>query len=336
MARLYPARLIDVGLVLFLGLLWGVPYALTKISLASIPPLTITAGRVGLAAVALWALVAVLGREIPRGRRLVGPLFVQGCLACVIPYTLIAFGQRSVDSSLAAILNSSTPLFVCLIGVAWTKHEPISLVRGFGAALGLAGVVLVVGVSALAHSHVGVAGQIAIIAATACSAVSVIYGRRFAALPAEAVAASMLSCAAVILIPVALLVEHPWDTSPTVESVAAVAVNAIGTTALGFVIYFRLIRSVGALATSSTSFLKPLVGVSAGILLGESISTTMLVGLAAILLGLAAITKLVPSNALALCGQFSRRTYILILDCLKRSGISAHRLLHDAVRSGQQ
>src|ERR1700674_4116130 len=122
----------EIGLLLLLGILWGVPYALTKIALETIPPITLVAARVSLAAIALWVIAILLGREVPKRWDFVGRLFLQGGVACVIPYTLITFGQQSVDSALAAILNSTTPLFVVLISLVWTRHEPMTFGRLFG------------------------------------------------------------------------------------------------------------------------------------------------------------------------------------------------------------
>src|SRR5215213_3369938 len=127
---------LDFGLVLLLGILWGSPYALTKISLETIPPITLVATRVSLAAAALWLIAMLRGCEIPKQRSFIGMLFVQGIITCVGPYTLIAFGQLTVDSGLAAILNSTAPLFVGVIGVLWTRHEPVTSRRMFGAAIG--------------------------------------------------------------------------------------------------------------------------------------------------------------------------------------------------------
>src|SRR5580692_445825 len=107
---------VEFVLLLLLGILWGIPYALTKIALTTIPPLTMVAARVSLAAVSLWIIVWLIGSRRPKSWHFLPQLFIQGCLACLIPYTLIALGQRSVDSSLAAILNSTAPLFVCVMG----------------------------------------------------------------------------------------------------------------------------------------------------------------------------------------------------------------------------
>src|SRR5262249_17307563 len=95
------ASRLEIALLALLGLLWGMPYALTKIALATIPPVTLVAARVALAAAALWVVVLLRGCKVPTRRDFLAPLFIQGCVACAIPYTLIAFGQQSVDSALA-------------------------------------------------------------------------------------------------------------------------------------------------------------------------------------------------------------------------------------------
>src|SRR5215468_1828840 len=170
------ASRLEIALLALLGLLWGMPYALTKIALATIPPVTLVATRVALAAAVLWIIVCFMGCKIPARRDFVGGLFVQGCLGCAIPYTLIAIGQQSVDSALAAILNSTTPIFVFLISLAWTRHEPLTAGRVFGVATGVGGVVLIAGASALTGLGQAAAGQAAVIVATMSSAVSAIYG----------------------------------------------------------------------------------------------------------------------------------------------------------------
>src|SRR5438876_4415233 len=93
----------EFGLLLLLGILWGIPYALTKIGLETIPPVTLTAARVSLDAATLWVVAILLRRKIPKQWNFVGRLFIQAGVACALPYTLIAFGQQSVDSALASI-----------------------------------------------------------------------------------------------------------------------------------------------------------------------------------------------------------------------------------------
>ncbi len=298
--------LLEFGLLLLLGILGGIPYALTKIALETIPPITLTAARVSLAAATLWIIALLLGRKLPQRWDLAGRLFVQGGVACVIPYTLIAFGQQSVDSALAAILNSTTPLFVCLISLTWTHHEPITFGRLSGVTIGLGGVVVIAGASALLGLGRETAGQAAILLATFSSAVSVIYGRRFADVAPEVAAAGMLTCAAVVLVPLCVLTEAPWHSAPSAASLTALGANAVVATAFGFVIYFRLIRTIGSMGTASAGYLKPGVGVLIGCtLMGEPLTWTLAIGLLAILFGVAAIN--------------GKASVPLLLDAIKRA-----------------
>jgi drug/metabolite transporter (DMT)-like permease len=306
---------LELGLLLVLGFLWGIPYALTKIALETIPPVTLTAARVSLAAAALWIIVVLLGRKLPRRWDFAWHLFVQACVACIIPYTFIAFGQQSVDSALTAILNSSTPLFVCLISILWTHHEPISPGRLSGVITGLGGVIAITGANALFGLGHETIGQVAILAATFSSAISVIYGRRFADVAPEIVAAGMLTWAAIVLIPLSLLVEAPWHLAPSPASLTALIANAVIATAFGFVVYFRLIRTVGSMSTASTSYLKPAFGVLIGCtIMAEPLTWTLAFGLLAILVGVAAINGLASTP--------------LLLDVVKR----AKNRLDDALR----
>lgn len=287
--------LTEYSLLLLLGFLWGIPYALTKISLTTIPPMTMVAGRVSLAALALWTIVLATKRELPRRPNL-SRLFIQACLACVLPYTLLAFGQRSVDSSLTAILNSTTPLFVCFASLTLIRHETLTFGRLFGVSLGLAGVVLIAGVSALFGLRQSTFGQAAIILATIASAASVIHGRRFADIPPEITAAGTLTFSAIVLVPLSFFVDAPLKSAPSTISIIALLVNAIFATSLGFLIYFRLIRTIGSMGTASVGYLKVAVGVLVGwTLMGESLTWTTGLGLLAIVFGVAAINQRQPS-----------------------------------------
>jgi drug/metabolite transporter (DMT)-like permease len=281
---------LEFALLLLLGVLWGIPYALTKISLATVPPLTLVAARVAIAALALWLIASSQGLKVPMQRSLVGRLFVQGCIGCVVPYTLITYGQQSVHSALAAILNSTGPLFVCLINLLWMRREPQTFGRMIGVGIGLAGVILIAGASALLDLGRTTIGQFAIIVATFSSAIGVIHGRRFAAIAPEIAAAGTLTWGAVILIPLCFVLESPLSSKPTAGAIVALLVNAIAATAIGFVIYFRLIRTIGSTSTASVGYLKPAVGVLIGCaLMGETLTWTAAIGLAAILLGVAII-----------------------------------------------
>jgi drug/metabolite transporter (DMT)-like permease len=284
--------LFEFGLLVLLGFLWGIPYALTKISLATIPPMTMVAARVSLAAMVLWIIVFALKCKMPKRRDFIPRLFIQGWLACILPYTLLAFGQRSVDSALAAILNSTTPLFVCIISLTWTRHETLTFGRLFGVSIGLAGVIMIAGANALLGLGQSTFGQVAIILATVSSAVSVIHGRRFTDVPPEITAAGTLTSSAIVLVPLCFIIEAPLNSMPSRASVTALLINAVIATAFGFLVYFRLIRTIGSMGTASVGYLKLAVGVVIGCtFMGESMTWTSATGLLAILLGVATINR---------------------------------------------
>jgi drug/metabolite transporter (DMT)-like permease len=276
-----------------LAILWGAPFGLTKIGLETITPITLVAARVTIAAVVLWTIVLVIrGRDLPRRPGLAGELFAHGCLNCVVPYTLIAWGQQTVESSLATVLNSVAPIFVWLITWGWTRHEPITPARLLGIAAGLAGVISVVGIGGLKSFGQDLAGQMAILLATLSLALAVTYGRRFADIPPEVTAAGMLAWSAVVLVPLCVLLERPLSLVPSTQSLVALLINAVFSTALGFILYFRLVRTVGPMGTSSVGYLKTAVGVLIGCaLLGEVFTPPLAVGLVGIAIGVVAINR---------------------------------------------
>lgn len=299
----------ELALLLLLGLLWGMPFALTKISLADIPPFTLVACRVLLAAVALWLIVlARYGAALAR-RTFRRDIVLQGFLVCAAPYTLITLGQLSVPSALAAVLNSTVPLFVCLVGALYLgRGSELSTERLIGIVLGVCGVSLIVGVDAVAGFGDALAGQAAIIIASFSSAIAATYGRRFATMPPEAVAAGSLASAALILVPLSLLLESPISLSPSPQSLLALSANGLAATAGGFVIYFRLIQTLGSLGTASASYLKPAFGLLIGVaLMGEAMSWHIILGLFAIFCGVGMTNGAVSPRFLPLRFQFARR-----------------------------
>jgi drug/metabolite transporter (DMT)-like permease len=280
----------EIFLLLLLGILWGMPYALNKIALATIPPITMVAVRVAIAASALWILVFVKGCKLPGRIDVAARLFVQGLIGCAVPYALISLGQQSVNSALASILNSTGPLFICLIGFVAARGDSPTVQALFGIIIGLGGVVIITGTSAFAGVGHASLGQAAILVATLSSAFGAIHARRFIAIAPEIVAASTLTSATLLLIPPVMLLESPFQAVPSAAAIAALLTNAIVATALGFVVYFRLIRTLGSIGTTSVGYLRPGIGILIGsVLLGERLTWSIVSGLILILIGVATI-----------------------------------------------
>jgi drug/metabolite transporter (DMT)-like permease len=238
--------------------------------------------------------VAVLGaRGIarPREGRLWSMFAVQAVLNSVLPFTLIAWAEKTVDASLAAILNSTTPIFTFLMTVAITRHEPAGLRKFVGVVLGLAGTCLVVGVEALDGLGVEFAAQLAIVLATICYAGAAIFGRSFKGLDPMVPAAGSLVAGAAMLMPVSLLVDRPWTLAPGAEAIVALLGLSILSTALAFTIYFRLLHRLGSVGTTAQSYLRVPVGVGVGVAaLGETLAPTAVLGCICVVAGVVAMT----------------------------------------------
>jgi drug/metabolite transporter (DMT)-like permease len=216
---------------------------------------------------------------------------VQAWLNSVIPWTMIAWGERSLDAGLATILNSTSPIFTFFLTLAVTGHETLTSRKMFGVAAGMAGICLIVGVQALAGLGEQLTAQIVTVLAAICYAGAAIFGRSFKNLDPMAPAAGSLLCGAVILIPVSFVVDQPWTLAPSMSSLLALAGLAVFSTAFAFVIYFRLIQTLGSVGTTAQAYLRVPIGVALGVLfLGERLTSTAWIGLACVVVGVAAMT----------------------------------------------
>jgi len=283
---------VELFLLAVVGFLWGAQFGFTKIQLESMPPVTAVATRLAIAAAFMWAVVIAQGARVPTGLRTWRDFTIQGMLTSAGPGVLIAWGQQYVDSALAAILNSTSPILVMLITLLYTRQESIGPRRFLGLALGLAGVITVIGFSALDGLDRGFAGQVVIMTATLGYASATLFGRRFTQISPVATAAATVTCSALMMTVFAFIVEQPLTVDPSSRSLAATIVGGIFCNGLGSVIYFRLIRTLGSLGTSTVSFLKAAFGVVIGcFLLGEPFTASIAIGLAAVLIGVAAVNE---------------------------------------------
>ncbi len=275
-----------------LGSLWGSSYALAAIALRSLPPVTVVALRITLAAVVLLALLAWQRQTLPRDAPTWRSFAIQGAINPAVPWMLIAWGQQFVGSALTGVINTLLPLIAVLVIALWTRHEPITRNKVAGVLLGLLGVIVIVGTSAISGTHDELLAEAAILIGTACFASAAIYGRRFNHLPALVTAAATMCCASMIVLPLSLAIDRPWTLSPSPSALAACVVLAVFCTALGFLIYFRLLAAIGSTGTTSVSYIRVGVAVLLGALaLGEPIGPKLMLGLGCIVLGVVLITR---------------------------------------------
>ena len=281
----------ELSLLLILATLWGGSYTFIKLGVATIPPITLIAARTAIAGILLLIVMKLRGIEMPRDIATWKRFTFQACLNSVIPWTLVAWGERYVDAGLTTILNSSSPIFTFLLTAVITRHEAVTPRKLFGVVAGMAGICLIIGVDAFRGIGHGLVAEIAIVAATICYACAAIFSRGFRGLDPMAPAAGSLIAGAVILTPVSLVVEHPWTITPLASSLLALLGLAVFSTAAAFAIYFRLIHTLGSVGTTAQAYLRVPIGVLLSVvLLGESLSSTTWVGLACVVAGVAAMT----------------------------------------------
>jgi drug/metabolite transporter (DMT)-like permease len=278
-------------LLVALSVLWGGSFFFSKVALAELPPFTVVLGRVGLAAVALVVMVLGSGQRLPRSLRLWGAFLVMGALNNLIPFSLIVWGQTAIASGLAAILNATTPLFTVVLAHLLTRDERMTPGRLSGVVLGLLGVALMIGPAALAGLGVAVVAQLACLAAALSYALAGIFGRRFRGTPPLVTAAGQVSMSTLLILPLALVVDRPWSLPPPGPSTWGVLIAlALLSTALAYILYFRILAAVGATNLLLVTFLIPVSALVLGIrILGERLAPGHLAGMALIALGLAAI-----------------------------------------------
>ena len=275
----------ELALLLVLSTLWGASYTFIKIGVETIPPLTLIAARTLIAGLLLAAIIRSRGLGWPRERATWRRFLIQAGLNSVVPFTLIAWAERTVEAGLATILNATSPIFAFLLTTLVTRHEPVTRRKLGGIATGL-----IVGVEALHGLGREWLAQLAIVAATICYAGAAIVGKGFKGLDPMLPAAGSLLLGAVVLIPLALVIDHPWTLTPSLRSVLALVALATVSTAAAMVIYFRLVQTLGSIGATAQSYLRVPIGVAVAVTaLGEHLATTAWIGLACIVIGVVAM-----------------------------------------------
>ncbi|WP_416398791.1 DMT family transporter [Allohahella sp. A8] len=285
--------LVEWSLLIALSVLWGGSFFFVEVAIDAFGPLTIVAFRVGLAAIVLNLIVIATGARIGLDRRLWLAFLGMGCLNNIVPFTLIVWGQTHIASGLAAILNASTPFFTVVAAHFLTSDEKMTGARLVGVVFGLAGVVYIVGPGTLQGLGANTLAQFAVLGAAMSYAFAGIYGRRFRSLGSSPLvtAAGQVTASALVLLPFALIIEQPWTLpAPGVEVWGAVVGLALLSTALAYVLYFRILATAGATNLLLVTFLIPISATLLGTtILDEPLTSRHLFGIAFIGLGLTVI-----------------------------------------------
>ena len=281
------------GLLLALSVLWGGSFFFIGVAVKELPPLSIMLLRVGIAALTLNFVLLAVGQTLPRDRKIWLAFFGMGLMNNVIPQTLIVWGQTQIPSGLASILNATTPLFSVLVAHVFTSDEKMTPNKLVGVFIGFAGAAVMIGPAALSGLGTHVWAQVAVLAASLFYGVSSVFGRRFKRLgvPPLATATGQLTASTLMIMPFALLIDHPWALPmPGVATWAAILGLALLATALAYLIFFRILSTAGATNLALVTFLIPVSAVLLGFLfLDEYLELKHFAGMALIAVGLAAI-----------------------------------------------
>jgi len=280
-------------MLVVLSVLWGGSFFFIGVAVQGLPPLTIAALRVSLAAITLLVILYFSGVLLPRDQGVWRSFLVMGVLNNVIPFCLIIWGQTRIASGLASILNATTPLFAVVAAHLLTTDEKITPQKVAGLLIGFGGVIVIFGQDALQGVGHSTFGQLAVLGAAVSYSLAGIYGRRFARLGVRPVvtATGQVTASSLLLIPAALVLERPLDLPiPGLEVWLAVVSLAVVSTAFAYILYFRILAIAGATNVLLVTLLIPLSAIVLGALfLGEQLAARQLVGMVLIGLGLLAI-----------------------------------------------
>lgn len=281
----------DWALIAVLALIWGGSFLFGRILMLEWPPFTVVFLRVAIAALVLWVFLLATGRRFPFAKPFVIALFVMGILNNVIPFSLILIGQREIGSGLASVVNAMTPIWTLIIANGFTQDEKFSTNKIAGIILGFIGVAVLIGGDLVAGLHASAWAQAAVLGATISYGFAGVFGKRFKGQDPIAVATGQLTASSIIMFPVMLSTEGPFNiTPPHVELLTALLGLSIVCTAFAYVLFFRILASAGATNVSLVTFLVPVSAILLGsVWLGERLTTGNLAGMALILAGLICI-----------------------------------------------
>lgn len=287
-------RLRHVLLLLLLAFLWGTAYLFTRTSVPAFGPAPMVFIRLALGCGLVLLPLALVRLGIAPLVRHWRELAIFGIAFTALPFLGLAFAARSISAGLLAILQSAAPLFAAVIGYFWLK-EPITRLRGIGLLVGFSGVALLVWDKVGIREDAGVAVLVTLLVTVVWGVSSNYAKARLHSVDPLALAAGNIGIAALAMCPIALLT---WpQQAPGARAWAEVIFLGLGSTGLGFLVYFGLLRSIGAVRATSVTFLSPVVAMaSAAVYIDEDVSLRMVGACAVILAGTALTLGLVPAR----------------------------------------
>jgi len=280
----------DWGLLVALSVLWGGAFFFAAVAVREIPPLTLVLCRVGIAAAALFVYLRVCKAPFPLGRAALFAFAGMGLLNNLIPFSLLFWAQTSITSGLASILNATTPIFSMLVAHFLLADEKMAPNKVIGVLAGFTGVAVLIGGNALDGFDISTLGIIACVGAALSYGFASVFGRRFRAMGIApgAGALGQLTATTLMIAPIVLIIDTPWMLPmPSMAAIGATVALALASTALAYLIYFRLLASAGAVNAALVTLLIPPSAILLGtVFLHEVLEARHLLGMGFILAGL--------------------------------------------------
>lgn len=278
-------------MLLSVAAFWGGSYFFTGIAVMELPVLSIVMARYAVSAPILIVLILWLGQRMPWNRDVIYAGFMLAVFNQLIPFSLIAWGQSHIPSAVASILNAAGPIITMIMAHFMTRDDKMTARRFAGVTIGFAGMVIMIGVSAMQAMNVDIAAQIACVLATVSYAFANIRARRFtdARLKPTELVAAQATIAGLCLLPVLLVVDRPWTLDmPSGRTWLSLLGLGLLSSTLGHLIFFRLLTTAGATNISLVSYFMPVSAIVLGVLfLGEVLELRHIIGILTIAFGLA-------------------------------------------------
>ena len=271
-----------------LAALWGATFVSIRIALDEIGPITAVAHRVGWAMLALWLAVFVMRIPVPRDPKVWIGFLGMGLLNNVIPFGLMTWGQLHIESGLTSILNAATAIFGVLAAAIFFADERITARKALGVMLGFAGVSTAIGLENLRNFDLQSLAQLAVTAGTVSYALAGVWARKLLwGQPPQLAAAGMVTGSALIVIPLAWVVEGPMTLDLAPRTLWAIGYYALGATALAYLLYYRILAMAGSGNLMLVTLLIPPFAIVLGVVvLGETLRPAAYGGFALLAMGL--------------------------------------------------
>ena len=281
----------DYCLILLTGLLWGSAFLLIKIAIVTIPPYTLTMGRMGIATLALFVVLILRGQRLPLDRQSLALFAFIGLFGSALPFTLINWGEIHIPSGLAAVLMGIMPITTALLAHFFIPDEPFGWRKAIGIFVAFGGLLILVGIDAISGFDSSVTAQIAMLCAAAAYAVTTTFTRLRVAHPGLIMATGSSMMGFLWVLPLALVYDRPWSLTPDLMGVSATVLLGLLPSAVGILLFFHLIRRVGATIFAQVNYLIPLVGAFLGVVfLGETLNWQLISALVLVLSGISIVT----------------------------------------------